>query len=307
MAGIYPDGGVTAVNAMNSVDVPTVNCATELFYSTNRCSPRFEPAAQNALISEVLNAATALGTPYNCGSLVNLKNTLIAINNWCARPEGVPDSDISNDFLLACLNGVQSRMPLAALLSAAGPCTYPTVATPDLDDLLAGCFDGSAGKTPISALIELIIANLPAVSSGAPRYTTGAEILFPDNDTRDSQPFSIADCDGLYIKNPWKGRFYNLDGVTPGIEWAPFAYNQGDADVSSVYLEDTGSGGGYAIHQFGAMTFERITPNYFMTFGSSRVASQGCSVPDETNVKISRHEVGPGTEEARVWKIHKIV
>jgi len=307
MAGIFPSAGISAPNTTGGdTGLETIPGCDALFYRNN-CAPRFDPVAMNFIISEIGNAVNALGDDYNCSATDNLKKTLQKINNWCARGVIHPTGDLSDDFVMACLAGVQGKMPIQDILNRmATLCSLPDVLTPDLDDSLAGCFDGAQGKIVINSLLQLIIANLPAVSQGAPRYVTGQEILFPNNDTRDSLMFSLADCDGLYIKNPWKARFYNGDGVTPGIEFAPFAFNQGDAAVSSVYLDDTGPGGGYAIHQFGAMTFERIAPNSFMTFGSSRVASQGCYVPNETNVWVSRHEVGPGTENTRIWKIHKI-
>lgn len=73
MAGIYPGGGVPAAQTNNGVEVDTTNCeGSELFYSIARCQPRFEPAAMNALISEVLNLATCDGEPYDCSRLDNL-------------------------------------------------------------------------------------------------------------------------------------------------------------------------------------------------------------------------------------------
>lgn len=71
MAGVFPDGGIPAGQATNSTDVDT-NCSAELFYSTASCSPRFEPAAMNALISEVLNVIACAGATYDCNSLTNL-------------------------------------------------------------------------------------------------------------------------------------------------------------------------------------------------------------------------------------------
>lgn len=81
MSGIFPDSGVPANQALNTVDVDTTNCGGaggELFHSTNRCTPRFDPAAANAMMSELLNAVTKKcdGTDstqvYNCNRLDNL-------------------------------------------------------------------------------------------------------------------------------------------------------------------------------------------------------------------------------------------
>jgi hypothetical protein len=80
MSGIFPDSGVPAHLALNTVDVPTTNCQPggELFHSTSRCQPRFDPAAANALISELLNAVNWSGRTYDCSRLDNLRLALIA-------------------------------------------------------------------------------------------------------------------------------------------------------------------------------------------------------------------------------------
>lgn len=78
MAGIYPDGGVPPAQTTNAVTVDT-SCAAELFYSVNRCNPRFEPAAMNALMSEVLNVVSNAGIEYNCDVLTNLYEAISAL------------------------------------------------------------------------------------------------------------------------------------------------------------------------------------------------------------------------------------
>ena len=72
MSGVYPNSGVPANEALNSVNVPTVNCPSELFHSTTRCQPRFDPAAANAVMSEILNAVNCGGVAYDCTRLDNL-------------------------------------------------------------------------------------------------------------------------------------------------------------------------------------------------------------------------------------------
>jgi hypothetical protein len=72
MTAIFPDSGVPPYEARNSILDPwTVNCS-ELWYSTARCEPRFDPAAANAMLSEMLNAVTCAGIPYDCSRLNNL-------------------------------------------------------------------------------------------------------------------------------------------------------------------------------------------------------------------------------------------
>ena len=65
---MFPDSGVPPSDAKNSLpDVTTNNC-NELWYSTNRCQPRFDPAAANAMLAEDMNFKFAMGgTTHQCG------------------------------------------------------------------------------------------------------------------------------------------------------------------------------------------------------------------------------------------------
>lgn len=73
MSGIFPDSGVPPTDANNSLPDPdTVNCPAELWHSTSRCTPRFDPAAANAIISEIINVMECAGIPYDCSKLDNL-------------------------------------------------------------------------------------------------------------------------------------------------------------------------------------------------------------------------------------------
>lgn len=81
MAGIFPNSGVPAAETSNTANVPTVNCAAELFHSTTRCQPRFDPAAANAVMSELLNAMACFDHDYDCNRLDNLCKTLQSVMN----------------------------------------------------------------------------------------------------------------------------------------------------------------------------------------------------------------------------------
>lgn len=72
MTGIYPNAGVPAADARNTVVTSNVPGCTALFYSTTRCQPRFDPVAQNALLSEALNLISCAGLDYDCSRLDNL-------------------------------------------------------------------------------------------------------------------------------------------------------------------------------------------------------------------------------------------
>lgn len=87
MAGIFPDGGVAATLTSNTVDADT-SCTAELFYSTSRCQPRFDPAAANAVMSELLNAINAGGITYDCTVLDNLSRAIQAMAGVQAAAAG---------------------------------------------------------------------------------------------------------------------------------------------------------------------------------------------------------------------------
>jgi len=99
MSGIFPDGGVPAGSTVNGVSVPTANCPTELFYSATRCSPRFEPAAMNALISELLNLMACAGVPYDCSVLDNL---CTAVQNLAGIPAAAAGLTVGPGQLVSC-------------------------------------------------------------------------------------------------------------------------------------------------------------------------------------------------------------
>lgn len=73
MSGVFPDSGVPASDAYNSIQDPnTVGCSGELWYSTSRCNPRFDPKAANAVTAEIVNLVNCAGLPYDCTKLDNL-------------------------------------------------------------------------------------------------------------------------------------------------------------------------------------------------------------------------------------------
>lgn len=77
MAGVFPPSGVPASDAYNSLPNPLVapNCDS-LWYSTSRCTPRFDPSAANAVLSEIINLVNCSGEIYDCFKLDNLCNAV---------------------------------------------------------------------------------------------------------------------------------------------------------------------------------------------------------------------------------------
>jgi hypothetical protein len=83
MTGIFPTGGVGAEQAINTAVLPAINQVAgcpPTFHSTGRCTPRFDPASANALISEFLNLVICAGTTYDCNSLTNLCTAVRAMS-----------------------------------------------------------------------------------------------------------------------------------------------------------------------------------------------------------------------------------
>src|SRR5262245_26311921 len=70
MTAMFPDSGVPWQDARNSLQSPDVlaNC-DPLWYSTSRCQPRFDPAAANAQLAELINLINAGGLSYDCSQL----------------------------------------------------------------------------------------------------------------------------------------------------------------------------------------------------------------------------------------------
>jgi len=66
---MFPGSGVPPGDAKNSlVDPTTINC-DELWYSTSRCQPRFDPAAANAQLAELINLVNKGEVAYDCAKL----------------------------------------------------------------------------------------------------------------------------------------------------------------------------------------------------------------------------------------------
>lgn len=107
MTSIFPDSGVPASQALNSVDTATTGCV-ELFYSTARCKPRFDPAAANAMMSELLNTVSQSALVWDCARRDNLSlaitQRIINILTGCLPATLVfetDNTDVEDLFLLA--------------------------------------------------------------------------------------------------------------------------------------------------------------------------------------------------------------
>lgn len=87
MTGMFPNTGVPAADAKNSIDAKTTTGCDELWFSTSRCQPRFDPAAANAQMAEILNLINCFGGTYDCSVLDNLCRELYKVIDG-AYPRG---------------------------------------------------------------------------------------------------------------------------------------------------------------------------------------------------------------------------
>lgn len=69
MTAMFPDSGVPPSDARNSLPDPNTQNCNELWYSTSRCQPRFDPAAANAQLSELINVINQGPVTYDCNKL----------------------------------------------------------------------------------------------------------------------------------------------------------------------------------------------------------------------------------------------
>lgn len=127
---IFPRTGVDAANTSNAVDVTAFennleNCASPLFYSTGRCTPRFDPEAANAMLSELLNTMEKSGLGYDCSRLDNLADAVTASQHIGDRgtihchPEDI--FRVNNPQIT-----VDTEIPAGLNAMASGPLTVPT-------------------------------------------------------------------------------------------------------------------------------------------------------------------------------------
>lgn len=90
VSGLYPASGVPAEDAKNTLPNPNNAPGCEdLWYSTARCQPRFDPAAANAMLAEVINLINQAQLAYNCTSLSDVQ---LAVRRLIQR--GLPQFNV---------------------------------------------------------------------------------------------------------------------------------------------------------------------------------------------------------------------
>lgn len=90
MAGILPAGGIPPQDAQNSLNDAELKAGCASLWHANRCTPRFDPASANAMISEVLNVIGAAGLEYDCALLDNLAKA-VSIHEISGNGSGTLD------------------------------------------------------------------------------------------------------------------------------------------------------------------------------------------------------------------------
>lgn len=78
MTGIFPSNGVAAGNTSNALTNPNLASGVEAKWYAERCNPRMNAAAMNALMSEILGALDAAGISYDPSRLDNFSRAVAA-------------------------------------------------------------------------------------------------------------------------------------------------------------------------------------------------------------------------------------
>jgi hypothetical protein len=99
MTAMFPDSGVPPADAKNSLPNPDTKNCNELWYSTSRCQPRFDPAAANAMLAEQINLINKAEVSYDCQYLDQVEH---AVRYLIQRglPCGAPSAGGPADFTL---------------------------------------------------------------------------------------------------------------------------------------------------------------------------------------------------------------
>lgn len=130
MSGVFPSSGVPASQTTGAdgtiAAANLANCPDgALFYSTARCEPRFDPAAANALLSEVVNLVRCAALQYDCAKYTNLcdaVNALIAASQTDLPATGVTPGQYGNATTVGQFTvGADGRIVQAANVPIAFP------------------------------------------------------------------------------------------------------------------------------------------------------------------------------------------
>lgn len=242
MAGIFPVGGIAAGGTLNAASPVVTDEGCLPLYHRVGCVPQFDPAAANALISEIINAINVVKS-YDCSRLDNLADAFKYLGDLCNLPTlaelGI--EQVTNaDTLAGCFSDLSGRITIEDLRTVILNnllCGLPTVTTAKETDFLAGCFDvggtGTEGKIAISSLKALLGSGAPALIAGS-RFAQSTGSPLRQNINVGSRQFLIAQAPptasntsgyaGRLGEFSWLWAFVTNAGNSNELIWSPQAF-----------------------------------------------------------------------------------
>lgn len=308
MAGIFPQGGVSAPNTINGdPNLDTVPGCPPLFHPA-RCIPRFDAASANAVISELVNAINGMGRDYDCNRLDNLQLALAEVRKVCTyQKTNITLPNLANDFVLGCWGENSGLIPVQQILDQVKIptiCSLPAKA-PDLNDFLAGCFDDADGIATVQSIVDLVLAQIVTPPSSLPGlYRIGGMISTDEDSNRQSAPFDGRNIDGIYVKNSsntgTSARFGDV-GNTTDIAGGGAA-SHGVFDIFRVPVTETAQ---YEDRK--ETVILKTAPLTWYRFNAFGIRGQKFSVTDDSQliVKIGFSELN-GVTPAQFYPMYKL-
>lgn len=188
MTGMMPDSGVPFSDAKNSLPDPvTIHCK-ELWYSTSRCQPRFDPAAANAMLSELINLVNCADLAYDCARLNNLSQAILGLLRKVAFGYTTLNFKIPGTFTWVVPEGVQNCY---VRLWGGGGSGGGHMAIPEQNP--HGGHSGAGGGS--GAYAEKIIKHLVPGTVITIKVGRGGGTVSGDNDGEEGEPSSF----GSYV------------------------------------------------------------------------------------------------------------
>lgn len=175
MAGLFPKDGVPPNQTINAIN-PAVGAGCKVLFHAALCVGRFNPAAANAVISEITQAVNLIDD-YDCNRLDNLAK-LIKMN-LCEFNE-VPFTP-SSAFLAGCFNGISGKVNLNDIINwvinnqpppqVYSICNLTGSTQINDEDTIGVCSEGSDVRIPASVFKDYF-----AGGSGAKTWMFGPRI-----------------------------------------------------------------------------------------------------------------------------------
>jgi hypothetical protein len=163
MAGLFPKDGVSPSSTINAIN-PTVVAGCEVLFHGSYCDPRFNPAAANAMISEITNAVN-LVKAYDCNRLDNLSS--VVTNDLCTYPEVAFTPE--DAYLAGCFAGVSGKINFLDLVNyivgqvpvvpGFNICQLPVLNDVMDADMFGACIDEEDSKISAIDIKNMLVSN----------------------------------------------------------------------------------------------------------------------------------------------------